>query len=167
MNDVKCNELCVEKGLIEQTIWTIWQEHCRLFETISFSQFFERQQEKLKRQETALKQKLTCFPAKKINLYERFCSGIIKQDVFLREKELLSMQEEAARRELDGVCEEIDTQEKKRKSYRSITDLMERHKADEIFTEEFMREMVDKVIVYEDKRIEVIWKYAEEFEKII
>ncbi len=167
MNDVKCNNLCVEKGLIEQTIWTIWQEHCRLFETISFSQFFERQQEKLKRQETALKQRLACFPAEKINLYERFRSGIIRQDAFLREKELLSQHEEVARRELEAVSEEIDTQEKKRKSYRSITDLMERHKKDEIFTEEFMREMVDKVIVYEDERIEIIWKYGEEFEEII
>ncbi len=55
---------------------------------------------------------------------------------------------------------------KKRKSYRSIVDLMERHKQDETFTEEFMREMVDKVIVYEDRRIEIVWKYGEEFEKI-
>ena len=44
---------------------------------------------------------------------------------------------------------------------------MERYKADETFTEELMREMVDKVIVYEDKRTEIIWKYEEEFEEII
>lgn len=167
LNDVKCNELRVEKELIEQTIWTIWLEHCRLFETISFSQFFERQQEKLKRQENVLKQRLTGFPAEKINLYERFRSGTIKQDVFLREKELLSQQEETVRRDLADVSEQFDVLKRKQKNYRSVADLMERYKADETFTEEFMREMVDKVIVYEDKRLEIIWKYGEEFKGII
>ena len=106
------------------------------------------------------------LPAEKINLYERFRSGAVRQDVFLKEKALLNQQEEVARTELEGVLEEMDAQEKKRKSYRSIVDLMERHKQDETFTEEFMREMVDKVIVYEDRRIEIVWKYGEEFEKI-
>lgn len=32
---------------------------------------------------------------------------------------------------------------------------------------EFMREMVEKVIVYEDKRIEIVWKYREEFEELL
>jgi len=44
---------------------------------------------------------------------------------------------------------------------------MQRYKADETFTEEFMRKMVDKVIVYENMRIEIIWKYGEEYEEII
>ena len=166
LNDVKCNDLYVEKGLIEQSIWSIWQEHCRLFETISFSQFFEKRQGELKRREDTLKQQLVRLPAEKINLYERFRSGAVRQDVFLKEKALLNQQEEVARTELEGVLEEMDAQEKKRKSYRSIVDLMERHKQDETFTEEFMREMVDKVIVYEDRRIEIVWKYGEEFEKI-
>ena len=52
---------------------------------------------------------------------------------------MLNQQEEVARTELEGVLEEMDAQEKKRKSYRSIVDLMERHKQDETFTEEFMR----------------------------
>ena len=166
LNDVKCNDLYVEKGLIEQSIWSIWQEHCRLFETISFSQFFEKRQGELKRREDTLKQQLVRLPAEKINLYERFRSGAVRQDVFLKEKALLNQQEEVARTELEGVLEEMDAQEKKRKSYRSIVDLMERHKQDETFTEEFMREMVDKVIVYEDRRIEIVWKYGAEFEKI-
>lgn len=166
LQDVKCNELYMEKSLIEQTIWTIWQEHCRLFDAVPFPQLFEKQQEKLKKQESVLKQRLACFPAEKINLYERFRAGIMKQDVYLKNKELLGQQEETAMRELEAVSEELDAQEKKRKSYRSIADLLERHKKDEEFTEEFLREIVDKVIVYEDKRIEIVWKYGEEFEII-
>lgn len=166
MNDVKCNELYMEKRVIEQTIWRIWQEHCRLFETISFSQFFEKRQDELKRREDTLKQQLVRLPAEKINLYEQFRSGTVRQDVFLKEKALLNQQEETARTERKDILEEMDAQEKKRKSYRSIADFMERHKQDEAFTEELMREMVEKVIVYEDKRIEIVWKYGEEFEEI-
>jgi len=166
LKDVKCNELCMEKNLIEQIIWTIWQEHCKLFDTISFSQFFEKRQDELKRREDTLKQQLVRLPAEKINLYEQFRSGTVRQDVFLKEKALLNQQEEAARTERKDILEEMDAQEKKRKSYRSIADFMERHKQDEAFTEELMREMVEKVIVYEDKRIEIVWKYGEEFEEI-
>ena len=42
----------------EQTIRTIWQEHCRLFATIPVSELFEKQQEKSKQQENRLKQSL-------------------------------------------------------------------------------------------------------------
>lgn len=164
---VRCNDLCVEKELIERTIWTVWQEHCRLFQATSLSQLFERRQEKLKRQEAALKQQLAGFPAEKIALYERFRSGMIRQEVFLREKKLLNQQEEKARSKLEAVSKEIDAQMKKQKSYRSIADLMERHRTDDGLTEEFMREVVDKVMVYEDKRIEIVWKYGDEFEKIV
>lgn len=37
----------------------------------------------------------------------------------------------------------------------------------EALTEEFMSEMVEKIVVYEDKRIEIVWKYREEFEEIL
>ena len=30
-----------------------------------------------------------------------------------------------------------------------------------------MSEMVEKIVVYEDKRIEIVWKYREEFEEIL
>ena len=30
-----------------------------------------------------------------------------------------------------------------------------------------MREIVEKVIVYEDKRIEIVWKYQEKFEELL
>ena len=63
----------------------------------SSPQFFEKQQEKLRKQENILMQRLERFPAEKINLYEQFRSGMVKQDVFLKEKEQLSRQEEVVR----------------------------------------------------------------------
>ena len=167
LDNIKCNEIRMEKKQIEQTIWTIWQEHCRLFATIPVSELFEKRQEKLKRQENRLMQSLERFPAEKIKLYERFRSGMVKQDVFLKEKEQLSKQEDAVRREIEKVSGQIDIQEKREKNCQCVADLVERYGISETLTEEFMREMVEKVIVYEDRRIEVVWKYREEFEELL
>ena len=76
----------MEKEQIERTIWTVWQEHCRLFKTIRIALFYEEQQEKLRKQENTLKQRLERFPAEKINLYERFRSGMVKQEAFIKER---------------------------------------------------------------------------------
>lgn len=65
LDNAKCNEIRMEKEQIEQTIRTIWQEHCRLFATIPVSELFEKQQEKSKQQENRLKQSLERFPAEK------------------------------------------------------------------------------------------------------
>ena len=58
-------------------------------------------------------------------------------------------------------------QEEREKNYRCVADLVKRYGTSETLTEEFMREMVEKVIVYEDKRIEIVWKYREEFEELL
>ena len=67
----------------------------------------------------------------------------------------------------EKVSEQIDMQEEREKSYRCVADLVKRYGTSETLTEEFMREMVEKVIVYEDKRIEIVWKYREEFEELL
>lgn len=160
-------ELRVEKEQIERTIWTIWQEHCRLFATIPVASLYEQQIEKLRKQEKILKQSLERFPAEKINLYEQFCSSRVKQDMFLKEKDQLSKQEEVVRKEIEKVSGQIDMLEKRQKNYQCAADLVERYRTSEALTEEFMSEMVEKIVVYEDKRIEIVWKYREEFEEIL
>lgn len=167
LDDAACNELRVEKEQIERTIWTIWQEHCRLFATIPVASLYEQQIERLRKQENILKQSLGRFPTEKINLYERFCSGRVKQDMFVKEKNQLSKQEEVLRKEIEKVSEQIDMLEKRQKKYQCAADLVERYRTSEALTEEFMSEMVEKIVVYEDKRIEIVWKYREEFEEIL
>lgn len=54
----------------------------------------------------------------------------------------------------------------RQKNYQCVADLVERYGTSEALTEEFMRDMVEKVLVYEDKRIEIIWKYRDEFEEL-
>lgn len=163
LHDVECNVLRIEKGALEQIIWTIWYEHCLLFETMDFSQLFVKHYQELKQKKTALKQSLKCFSAEKMNLYERFRSGIMTQDVFLKEKRLLGQQEETVKKKMEEVSKKIDLQERKQKNNQSISDFMERYRRNERLEEQFLRGMVEKIIVYQDHRIEVLWRYREEF----
>lgn len=161
LSNARCNELHLEQELIRQTIWRIWKEHCKLFETIDFPQILEKKQKKLKKQKNRLKRSLERLSAEKINLYEGFCSGRVEQEVFLKEKKQLSRQEEGIQKELKGISEQIDKQETKQKNAQSINRFVE----DQILSEEFIRGVVEKMIVYENHKIEIIWKYQEEFHR--
>ena len=87
--------------------------------------------------------------------------------MFLKEKDQLSKQEEVVRKEIEKVSGQIDMLEKRQKNYQCAADLVERYRTSEALTEEFMSEMVEKIVGYEDKRIEIVWKYREEFEEIL
>lgn len=164
LDDSKCNEIRINRKQVEYVIWTIWKEHCRLFSIISVKQLFDKQLERLKKSENVLKHRMENYPVEKIKLYEQFRFGTIKKDVFLKEKEYLNQQEEKVRREIEKIAENMVTQEKIQKNYTSIAGLVKKYGTDEAITDEFLRDMVKKVIVYDDKRIEVIWKYQDEFE---
>lgn len=158
-----CNELRMEKEVLEKTIWDVWEEHCRLFETMPASQFFVQQQAKLKKQETALRQELERLPAKKMNLYERFRSGELGKEAFLKEKEILNSREESVTRSVEEVLRQIDELEVKGKRYRGVSELIEKYGGYGDRREEFMQEMVEKVVVYDEERVEVVWRYRDEF----
>ncbi len=44
-------------------------------------------------------------------------------------------------------------------------DFTKKYEKPEGLTEEFINEMVEKITVYEDNRIEIVWRYGDEFEK--
>ena len=58
-------------------------------------------------------------------------------------------------------------QEEREKNYRCVAELVKRYGTSETLTEAFMREMRANVIVYEDKRIDIVWKYRDEFEELL
>lgn len=113
--------------MLEKTIWNVWEEHCRLFETMPASQFFVQKQAKLKKQETALRQELERLPAKKMNLYECFRSGELGKEAFLKEKEILNSREESVTRSVEEALRQIDELEVKGKRYRSVSELIEKY----------------------------------------
>ena len=54
----------------------------------------------------------------------------------------------------------------KGKTCEEIMDFTKKYEKLEGLTEEFMDEMVEKITVYEDNRIEIVWRYGDEFENL-
>lgn len=138
-----------------------------MFQTLSESDFRQEKQKKMQKQEAALQQKLSRIPADKMKLYESFRSGLMTKDGFLREKELLNYQEEETRKNLEDIALQISRQESKAKCYDKLFELVGKYGGFDAATDEFMKEMVEKVVVYEDRRIEIVWRYGDEFEKCL
>ena len=159
----RCNIIRIEKAAIEKAAWTVWQEHERVFGSLPESGFHQEKQKKMQKQETALQQKLSRIPADKMKLYESFRAGRMTKDMFLREKELLNRQEEETRKSLEDIALQITRQESKAKSYDKLSELVGKYGGADAATDEFMKEMVEKVVVYEDRRIEIVWRYGDEF----
>lgn len=158
-----CNALRVEREELEKAVWHIWEEHCRLFGVWPASEFLTWRRARLSRQEAALRQEQERFPAKKVNLYERFCSGALDREAFLREKEMLGGREEIIAQSVKEVQKQMAALAGEEKKHQSIPELIERWGGFGDRREDFMREMVEKVIVYGDKRMEVVWRYRDGF----
>lgn len=163
LKDSECNTIRIEKAAIQKTAWTVWQEHERVFESRLKSGFYQEKQKKMQKQEAALQQKLSCIPSDKMKLYESFRTGLMTEDVFLREKELLNRQEEETRKSLEDIALQISRQESKAKNYEKLSELVGKYGGMDTATDEFMKEMVEKVVVYEERRIEIVWRYGDEF----
>ena len=157
----------MKKQAIEQAVWGVWQEHYQMFRTMPDAEYWMGRINRLKKQEIVLQQKREHLPVEKMNLYERFRAGAVTKEGFVREKELLSVQELETKQQIEDISAQIDALESKAKTCEDIMGFTERHEKREGFKEEFMEEMVEKITVYEDNRIEIVWRYGDEFEKCL
>ncbi|MCH5339621.1 MAG: recombinase family protein, partial [Acetatifactor sp.] len=89
VEDVGCKELRIKQDTIFQAVWKGWQAHFSLFQETSVRELLVKQVEKLQKQANVLSERAERFPVKKLQLYERFRSGEIDQEVFRQEKEVL------------------------------------------------------------------------------
>lgn len=158
-----CNALRVEKAALETAVLHVWEVHCGLFGAWSAAQFFARRRSRLNRQQAALEQQRERLLAQKVNLYQSFRGGALSREGFLREKEGLSNREEAVGRRMEEVQRQMaELAAEGRRQWR-IWELLESRGGAGERLENVLRELVEKVIVYGDKRIEVVWRYRDGF----
>jgi site-specific DNA recombinase len=159
-----CRVMHVEKEKIDQAVWAVWKEHCRMFAVPSLGEILQKRMDMLQGQEDHLRQKLSRFPSEKLQLYEQFRSERITKEAFIRGKERLGSRESAVLEKLEGVKEQMKEVEKQKAGYSVIAGAAEKYGNAEEMPEGFMREMAEKITVYEGAGIEVRWRYRDEFQ---
>lgn len=156
VEDIGCKELRIEQDTIFQAVWKGWQAHFSLFQETSVRELLVKQVEKLQKQANVLSERAERFPVKKLQLYERFRSGEIDQEVFRQEKEVLDQQEGVLSEQIETLSTQIDVLEQKQKGYQDVFS----HAAK-------FKDMEEKIIVYDEEQVEVVWRYQDKFERII
>lgn len=158
-----CNLLRMEKAVLEETVWNVWKMHCELFYKENPDRVYAKQMEPLRKKQQDLTLQLNRIPSEKMWLYELFRKGQLSSAAFLNKKEMAGKKEEELRATKESVSNRLAELEKKAKNCESIIELMEIYCQSAGNMDCFMREMVEKVIVYEDNRLEIVWRYGDEF----
>ena len=135
-----------------------------MFAVPSLGEILQKRMDMLQGQEDHLRQKLSRFPSEKLQLYEQFRSERITKEAFIRGKERLGSRESAVLEKLEGVKEQMKEVEKQKAGYSVIAGAAEKYGNAEEMPEGFMREMAEKITVYEGAGIEVRWRYRDEFQ---
>ena len=65
------------------------------------------------------------------------------------------------------ICNGIGDGEERKILEQKLSVLIERYKNVSAFSDEVMNDLIDKVIVYSEERIEIRWKYQTEFEDML
>lgn len=164
LKNVDCNSLRIEKATVLELIWNVWQEHCRAFQTEDVQKIIADRIGRMRSRQQELNAQIERISVGKMKLYEAFKGREMEEKIFLKEKEILSEKEKAARLNSERLSKQMEQYERKMKNCDSMVELVRKYCDREKGIEEFMREMVEKVIVYGEKRIEVVWRYRDEFE---
>lgn len=100
--------------------------------------------------------------------YERYVDEIITKDDFLSLKAKLSAEEEKLKTELAKLKDELKTiTVRKNDSATQLTEKAENFLSQESFTNEMLLYFIDKVKVYPDGRIEIVYRFQDVFEKAL
>lgn len=165
LEETDCNHIRIEKRTIEKAIMEIWKKHCEIFHTESPAILFAKQLKQLLKRERELQQQLEHLPAEKMNLYEKFREGEIKKEVFLREKDWIDQRIREVQGEMGRLAKRVEQHGEKIRNCGDMENFIEKYCEVEEEPDEFMREMVEKVVVYKEGRVEIEWRYKDEFVK--
>jgi len=161
-----CGDLRIEKKVIERVVWQIWKEHYRLFQNVAVVWLIDDEKHKRKRQEAVVQQKIKRSFMEKMSLYQDLRSGSITQEAFLKKKERLNQRAEALQQKEEEISRQVHTQEGRLERYLAVFDNMEKFDGTESVPRELMGGMVEKIVVYGDKRVEIVWRYGDGFETL-
>lgn len=104
----------------------------------------------------------------KVEEYEKYLDGKVSKDNYLKAKEKLSLEMEKATKQVSKMEAEYEIQNLKKKD--SENQFVEHFKGKQKIKElsrELVTELVDSIYVFDENRIEIVWKYAEDYEKVV
>ena len=108
------------------------------------------------------------FNTLKVEEYEKYLDGKVSKDNYLKAKEKLSLEMEKVTKQVSKMEAEYEIQNlKKQDSDNQFVDHFKGKQRIKELSRELVAELVDSIYVFDENRIEIVWKYDEEWEKMI
>lgn len=158
-----CDGIRAEKGLLGQILGELLLIHWNLHGTEKASCLMGEQRKRLQKQARALGQRLDGIPAERLGLYERFCQGAVSQSVFLKEKEEFHSREKEIRQKAEEISARLEWLERKWNAFWKEFKSPEESGVKESAVNEFIDWMVEKVILYQDGRLEAVLRCKDQW----
>lgn len=101
-----------------------------------------------------------------IALYDKYADGKIEREFFINEKKQYDADMERMEEEL-AVLRQVQEKEEAVQdgSERKVCQAMAFLEAEEL-TEDMKEKLIEKVIIYPNERMEIVWKFEEHFEQL-
>ncbi|MCR5106077.1 MAG: recombinase family protein [Eubacterium sp.] len=103
--------------------------------------------------------------ARSLKLYEDYVNGIIDKNDYQLFKDKYSVEE--LEEKLEALKAEKDERDRKMESFLSLFDDIKEKLSDGKYGRELYQSLIDKIIVYDNDRLEILFKYEEEYASLL
>ena len=123
---------------------------------------------KLKKELENHEVKIRQIDLEKMSLYEQFVSGEISKETFMKQKMELTQEADSCKEKVESLWEQIKRADagKKKISSPILQEFAKYVDLDEL-SYLIVQELIDVIYFYNPERLEVVWKYRDEFQEIL
>ncbi len=123
---------------------------------------------KLKKELETHEAKIRQIDLEKMSLYEQFVSGEISKETFMKQKVELTQEAASYKEKAESLWEQIKQADagKKKISSPILQEFAKYVDLDEL-SYPIVQELIDVIYFYNPERLEVVWKYRDEFQEIV
>ena len=121
----------------------------------------------VKNNQKSLDSELEKLKAEKIRQYEFYAEGVINKDQYIRKKKELCGLIDEIEADRKAQTKEFDHQTELWESATELNTLTRSFAGEEKLSRKMVLAFIDNVYIYDSKRIEVVFRYEDEIEKLI
>ncbi len=162
--DSACDHIFIQRTELENAILSaIKMQALLLSEKVKMSEYEKEDDNplKLKKQINDIKDNLELLNRSKLNLYEKYRDSIFSKEDYLENKDAYDQQIIQLEEKKEQLWSRLNLGENLEEVKQKVNEITSYSSKVETLTEEVKHALIEKVLVYEGQRIEIVWKYQD------
>ena len=172
--ETECSTGYIKKEIVDKSVFLAVKDMIRIF--LDDDSAISKCRKKLaasarnrqcQRQASMQKEKIKALEAKKTGLYKDFCRKLISEEDYLVLNARYSDEIKAASEMIEGLMEASAKEKKAATTLESVTAKLGNFKGKRKLSKEMVGSLIEKVIVYDEDKIEVVFQFDDELAKLM